>query len=161
MATCESQDTFSPGQFAIAGVDQPVLQEDKATSVFQFRRRRDRAINWRAMAGIDIEKIIRNIDINTLDENIDSITYCSVDEEDFAHLTPATFIKIFRLSQLMLEYLVHVQNELVKRNATFKSQVCAERERVSEMESQMKRLYETVTALKQELKMKRKNIVYI
>lgn len=44
-------------------------------------KKKSMRIDWRKIAGVDIDRIIRDVDINTLQENIDHITFCNIESE--------------------------------------------------------------------------------
>lgn len=45
------------------------------------------------------------------------LTWSNLEAEDTRHLTEANFTKMFRLAQLLLEYLLYVQESLMAANA--------------------------------------------
>ena len=65
------------------------------------------ALNARA-ASVNIEGIVRNLDIDTLQDNLINIAFCDIEAEDLRNVDP-NFIKMFKLSQLMLEYVLFHQ----------------------------------------------------
>lgn len=77
--------------------------------VFQDRNGR---INWRAVMNADIDKIVKHGDLRELEGLLQNITYARLDREDLERLGDAHFTKLFRLSQLSVEYLVYTQNYL-------------------------------------------------
>ncbi|RKO89786.1 Iguana/Dzip1-like DAZ-interacting protein N-terminal-domain-containing protein, partial [Blyttiomyces helicus] len=77
---------------------------------FYFRKRRDR-LNWRLLASVQVDRIMKEVDIGCLQEIMENITYCDVEAEDLRYVDP-NFIKLFQLSQLMVEYLLHSQDYL-------------------------------------------------
>lgn len=59
-------------------------------------------------ASVNINSIVRDLDIATLQNNLINITFCDVDAEDLRNVD-VNFIKMFKLSQLMLEYVLFHQ----------------------------------------------------
>ncbi|KAK3094724.1 hypothetical protein FSP39_005449 [Pinctada imbricata] len=78
---------------------------------FAFRKRFER-IDWRKLASIDIEHIARTLDFNALQENIMNITFCNIEGELDTRMVDPNFIKLFKLAQLTIEYLLHSQEYL-------------------------------------------------
>lgn len=78
---------------------------------FVFRKRTDR-LDWRKLASVDIERIAREVDVTVLQDNICNITFCNIEHElDLRDIDP-NFIKVFKLAQLTIEYLLHSQDYL-------------------------------------------------
>lgn len=78
---------------------------------FAFKRRAAR-IDWRSLHSVDVDRLIREVDIDTLEMVLDTIAFGDIQGEDTRNFTEANFVKIFRLAQLMVEYLLHVQELL-------------------------------------------------
>ncbi|KAJ7522776.1 hypothetical protein O6H91_18G026000 [Diphasiastrum complanatum] len=78
---------------------------------FIFQKRKNR-IDWRSLHAIDVEQIFRETDIKKLETILDTIAFGDVLGEDTRNFTEQNFMKLFRLSQLMIEYLLHVQETL-------------------------------------------------
>ncbi|KAI8848473.1 Iguana/Dzip1-like DAZ-interacting protein N-terminal-domain-containing protein [Chytridium lagenaria] len=79
-------------------------------SGFYFRKRTER-LDWRMLASIHVERLQREVDVETLQRVIENITFCDVESEDLRYVDP-NFIKLFQLSQLIIEYLLHSQDYL-------------------------------------------------
>ncbi|XP_073384942.1 uncharacterized protein [Physcomitrium patens] len=84
------------------------------TFVFQKRHAR---IDWRTLHTIDVNRVIREVDIDTLEMVLDTIAFSDIRGEDVRNFTEANFVKIFRLAQLMVEYLLHVQELLAEHKS--------------------------------------------
>ena len=78
-----------------------------------FRKRNER-VDWRKIAAVDPDRIAREVDFKTLQENINNVTFCDVENElgsDQRPLDP-NYIKLFKLAQLTIEYLLNSQQYL-------------------------------------------------
>jgi len=89
-----------------------------------FFRRRNGKLDWRKLANVDLERVVSTVDVATLQDNVEHITFADVGEDDLRYFTDANFMQLFRLTQLIIEYLINVQNFLLdcgnekdKRNA--------------------------------------------
>jgi zinc finger protein DZIP1 len=78
---------------------------------FFFQQRRGR-LDIRTLSQIDLDRIVREVDIDNLQIHLENITFCNLKEEDLRFLTDPQVIKLFRTSQLMIEYLLYAQEEL-------------------------------------------------
>ena len=59
---------------------------------------------------VDIDKKIKNdMDLQTLETLLCNLTYASLDRDDYDRLGDANFVKLFRLSQYSVEYLLYMQ----------------------------------------------------
>ncbi|CAM9507729.1 unnamed protein product [Ectocarpus fasciculatus] len=76
---------------------------------FYFRQRHGK-LDWKKLARIDVDEVVREVDIAVLQDLLDEVAFCEVSVEDI----PPTgvddlSVKLIRLSQLTIEYLLHVQ----------------------------------------------------
>ncbi|EFJ50393.1 hypothetical protein VOLCADRAFT_88956 [Volvox carteri f. nagariensis] len=124
---------------------------------FKFESRRAR-IDWRLLHGIDINAMMRDVDLDTLEKIVNIVAFGDIEAEDTRHLTELNFIKIFRLSQMMIEYLLYVQDCLQNSNAWLQQDrsnmdkyVQAARLRIRELDANLK-------MSKRELRRSRKTI---
>ncbi|XP_054838080.1 cilium assembly protein DZIP1L [Eublepharis macularius] len=81
---------------------------------FKFQSRRD-TIDWRRFSAIDVERVARELDLTTLQENINSITFCNLDAEKCPYCqqpVDPVLLKVLKMAQLIIEYLLHSQEYL-------------------------------------------------
>ncbi|KAL8187650.1 UNVERIFIED_CONTAM: Zinc finger protein dzip1l [Gekko kuhli] len=81
---------------------------------FKFQSRRD-TIDWRRFSAIDVERVARELDLATLQENINSITFCNLDAEKCPYCqqpVDPVLLKVLKMAQLTIEYLLHSQEYL-------------------------------------------------
>ena len=85
----------------------------KAVASPAFRFRAPRAlIDWRALHALDVGGVVRDTDIDALEGVLDVVAFGDIEAEDARNLTPFNFIKLFRVAQLTVDYLLHVQDRL-------------------------------------------------
>lgn len=53
------------------------------------------------------------------------LAWGDIEAEDSRHLSEASFVKVFRLAQLLLEYLLYVQDSLKHTNSVLEVSRCA------------------------------------
>lgn len=46
-----------------------------------FFRRRHGQLNWRKLAEVDLERVVAEVDVDTLQENVEHITFADIGEE--------------------------------------------------------------------------------
>ncbi|KAM8952887.1 LOW QUALITY PROTEIN: uncharacterized protein RCH25_043619 [Pelodytes ibericus] len=81
---------------------------------FRFLPRRD-GIDWRRFSAIDVERIASELDISTLQANINSITFCNLDGERCPYCQqPAdhVLLKVLKIAEFIIEYLLYCQESL-------------------------------------------------
>jgi hypothetical protein len=73
---------------------------------FCFQERTGR-INWRTIMNTDLDKINKEVDLKQLENLLSNIAFAQLDRDDLERLGDAHFIKLFRLSQYSIEYLLY------------------------------------------------------
>ncbi|KAM5288068.1 cilium assembly protein DZIP1 [Ctenodactylus gundi] len=84
---------------------------------FQFRPRLE-TVDWRRLSAIDVDKVAGAVDVLTLQENIMNITFCKLEDEKCPHCQSGVdpvLLKLIRLAQLTIEYLMHSQEFLTSQ----------------------------------------------
>ena len=74
-----------------------------------FKERSGR-INWRQLMNMDIERVTKEIDLPSLELMLNNVTYANLDREDVERLGDQHFVKLFRIAQLTIEYLLYTQD---------------------------------------------------
>ena len=89
----------------------PGTKEASSDAKFYFQQRRGR-IDIRSISQIDVDRIVRDVDIDLLQTHLENLTFCELKESDLRYLTDPQIIKLFQTSQMMIEYLLFVQEQL-------------------------------------------------
>ena len=95
--------------------DQGFVFVDAATfaqNAFFFQQRRGK-LDMRSLARVDVERVIEEVDVGTLQMHLENLTFSDLCTEDMVAYTDEHFLKLFRLSQLTIEYLLNVQIESI------------------------------------------------
>lgn len=83
-------------------------------SPFHFQPRQA-GVDWHRFSAIDVERVAQEVDVAVLQEHIAGVTFCNLDGERCPHCgQPADLIllKVLRMAQLSIEYLLHCQERL-------------------------------------------------
>lgn len=131
---------------------------------FMFQKRHEK-IDWRKLASVDVDRIAQEVDVDAIQNNILNVTYCAIEHELGYHGLDINFIKLFRLAQLTIEYLLHCQeylqqcleerdNKVLAANNEFQ-QLTTEKEKVV---GELKKRNEAYKTLKKELQKYKKLI---
>ncbi|KAM6389162.1 LOW QUALITY PROTEIN: cilium assembly protein DZIP1L [Pluvialis apricaria] len=102
-----------PGAAAMPGAS-PGLAMPADIPPFRFQPRRI-GVDWRRFSTIDVERVAREVDVAALQEHITGVTFCDVEGERCPHCgQPAdpVLLKVLRMAQLSIEYLLHCQDRL-------------------------------------------------
>ncbi|KAM6127542.1 LOW QUALITY PROTEIN: cilium assembly protein DZIP1L [Phoenicopterus ruber ruber] len=109
----------TPGAVGMPGAS-PRLTVPVAVPPFHFQPRRV-GVDWRRFSAIDVERVAREVDVAALQEHIAGVTFCNLDGERCPHCgQPAdpVLLKVLRMAQLSIEYLLHCQERLGTSLAT-------------------------------------------
>ena len=98
-------------------------------STFLFKERKGK-INWRNIANLNLNDLIERNDIKILENYLSNITYGNLDKEDFDKFGDATLLKLFKLSQYSLEYLLNNQNHYLVQTQLLDNQYKSNEEKV-------------------------------
>ncbi|XP_075873667.1 cilium assembly protein DZIP1 isoform X2 [Nelusetta ayraudi] len=152
----------APAAAAAAAAAAAMTPSSGASAVlpFKFRPRRE-SVDWRRISALDVDLVVSQLDVDTLQEHIGTVTFCSLDGERCQRCQSAVdpaLMKLFRLAQLTVEWLLHCQEFLALSVRTAEERVAAaEREREQLLALQRKQ-EEKVKALSAELKQRKKVI---
>ena len=61
---------------------------------------------------MDLQRIVREVDIDTLQSQLENVAYGKLDEQDLRYMTDEHIIKLFNVAQLTVEYLLYAQEQL-------------------------------------------------
>lgn len=127
---------------------------------FKFRARREN-VDWRRINAVDVDRVASELDCHTLQEHITEVTFCSVEGECCQRcqspVDPA-LIKLFRLAQLTVEYLLHSQDCLSISLQAAEERLQAEAREREQLCVQLQKKTQEAKTLKEELKQRKKII---
>ncbi|CAM6094918.1 unnamed protein product [Calypogeia fissa] len=124
---------------------------------FVFQRRLSR-IDWRKLHTIDVDRVIRQVDLDALESVLDTITFADIQGEDTRNFSESNFIKVFRLAQLMVEYLLHVQELLASHKDTLLATGAEMERRVEKQRLKHVKLISDLSTLRHNFKQAKKTI---
>ncbi|WAR28897.1 DZI1L-like protein, partial [Mya arenaria] len=125
---------------------------------FAFRKRYEK-IDWRRIASIDIDNVARTLDFNALQDNIMNITFCNLEGELDIRMVDPNFIKIFKLAQLSIEYLLHSQEYLTSKLSSVDGALKKSNEEHDETKASLVKLKEELAAVKKESHKRKKLLI--
>ncbi|OWF49665.1 zinc finger protein Dzip1-like [Mizuhopecten yessoensis] len=116
---------------------------------FAFRKRFEK-VDWRKIASVDINQIAQTLDFNALQENIMNITFCNIEAELDLRMVDPNFVKLFKLGQLSIEYLLHSQEYLTGVITSLEEKMKKSQEEQGEMKQSEEKLKQQLTDVKKE-----------
>ncbi|KAJ1386988.1 Iguana/Dzip1-like DAZ-interacting protein N-terminal-domain-containing protein, partial [Ochromonadaceae sp. CCMP2298] len=137
--------------------EKPSLGGMYGSSGFFFQQRRGH-LNLRSLAAINIDKLVREVDVDTLQVHIENITFCNLREEDLRYLTDPQIVKLFRVSQLTLEYLLYSQDKLVDNLNQLARKYTDKKRGLSKKRRELVQLEESTKLLHSQVRAKKQNI---
>lgn len=127
---------------------------------FKFRPRRE-SVDWRRINAVDIDLVVSQLDVDALQEHISGVTFCSLDGERCQRcqspVDPA-LIKLLRLAQLTVEWLLHCQEFLTLNLRAAEERLAAAASDREQLLAQQSKQEEKVKTLTTELKQRKKLI---
>ncbi len=121
-------------------------------------KKKSMRIDWRRIAAVDLDRIAREMDVFALQENIDHLTFCNIDAELDTRLIDPTYVKLFKMSQLTIEYLMHSQNYLTDVIATVEGQLNRALADTEQFRTASEKLRKELVDVKKENKKRKKMI---
>lgn len=125
---------------------------------FAFRKRYER-IDWRKISSVDLDHISRTLDFNALQENILNITFCNIEAELDLRMIDPNFVKLFKLSQLTIEYLLHSQEYLTGVVGTFDEKIKAAQEEIAKTKEELEKEKKELADVKKESHKRKKLLI--
>ncbi|KAG5833699.1 hypothetical protein ANANG_G00278630 [Anguilla anguilla] len=147
-----SSSGLAPGASAMSGRPVPV---------FKFRPRRE-SVDWRRISAVDVDRVASELDFQTLQEHVMGVTFCSVEHERCPHCqnpVDPVLLKLFRLAQLTVEYLLHSQDYLTHSLQAAEEKLQAAALEKEQLHAQLQKQVQDTKGLKDELKQRKKIIV--
>ncbi|KAJ6660865.1 hypothetical protein lerEdw1_017022 [Lerista edwardsae] len=127
---------------------------------FQFRARHETP-DWRRLSAVDVERVASEVDVAALQEHLGHVTFCTAERERCPHCqAPADtlLLKLLRLAQLCLEYLLHSQDYLSAQLRSSHERLRAADTNRDQLAKEVARGAQEVRLLKEECKRRKKMI---
>ncbi|XP_019398513.1 PREDICTED: zinc finger protein DZIP1L isoform X2 [Crocodylus porosus] len=135
-----------------------VLTSPGGIPAFKFQSRHD-SIDWRRFSAIDVERVARELDVTTLQESINSVTFCNLDSEKCPYCqqpVDPVLLKVFKMAQLTIEYLLHSQEYLSASLALQEEQLQSAMEEIKLTKQEVEKQAEEMRGVKEESRRRKK-----
>lgn len=127
---------------------------------FKFQPRNE-SIDWRRISALDVDRVARELDVATLQENIAGVTFCNLDREVCSrcgHPVDLVLLKVLRLAQLIIEYLLHCQDCLSASVAQLEARLQASLGQQQRGQQELGRQADELKGVREESRRRRKMI---
>jgi hypothetical protein len=124
----------------------------------EFRWRwepRSDPINWKLADSCDVDSIVQNGDLNSLEFFVQSFLHCNITREDSTHFGSRPALNLFNVMQLAVDYLlqqVHSYSMVALQQTEYAQAVSASfsqlQQKITDQEIQIQRLNSAVQQLK-------------
>jgi hypothetical protein len=82
---------------------------------FRFAPRRGK-LQWRRLSSLDLDRVARETDLDALEAHLEELAFAQLTEGDLRWISEPGYLQLFRVMQMLVEYLLYVQNALHTRN---------------------------------------------
>ncbi|RHY58115.1 hypothetical protein DYB38_004622 [Aphanomyces astaci] len=120
---------------------------------FSFRQRRGK-LDTRAIAQIDLNRVVRETDIDTIQNQLENLAFSDITLQDFNQYSDEYFLKLFQIAQ----YLLNVQESLVMHTEELESQCEQVQHDCAALADENESVDAELRLLKQEIKQKQNTI---
>lgn len=124
-------------------------------SGFSFNLYRGR-VDWSKIGAIDVDKIIRERDLETLQDALSSVMSCSLNSEYDLKVLDPNFVKIFQLAQLGADFLLYCRNYLDHCVTVMQEQLRVALQEIEYLQKLKQQNTEEVSALQKKLRARTK-----
>ncbi|XP_019773430.2 cilium assembly protein DZIP1L [Dendroctonus ponderosae] len=99
---------------------------------FAFEKCKSASLDKNKICVVDVDRIVRERDVGSVDHHISTVVQYILDEEQ-AKVLDTNFVKIFRISQLAVEYLLFCKKYLDNTVVLLKKELVKNREETKEL----------------------------
>jgi zinc finger protein DZIP1 len=124
---------------------------------FFFRQRRGH-LNLRKFEALDLDRIVREVDVDLLQQTLEEITFSKFTEHEIQFFSDKQVVKLFNLAQLTIEYLLYSQEKLVKSLNDLAKKYTGKKRALHQKRKEMNGLKEEAASLQNQLRAKRRNL---
>lgn len=136
------------------------LFETYTLPTFKFQPRCE-SIDWRRISALDVDRVAQELDVATLQENITGVTFCNLNQEVCSRCgqpVDPVLLKVLRLAQLIIEYLLHCQDCLSASVAQLEARLQASLGQQKRGQQELGRQADELKGVREESRRRRKMI---
>uniref|UniRef100_A0A0G4FT93 C2H2-type domain-containing protein n=1 Tax=Chromera velia CCMP2878 TaxID=1169474 RepID=A0A0G4FT93_9ALVE len=137
---------------------QTLVNYPSNTQPFCFQLRQGR-VNWRMLHALDLDRVIRESDTETIEQHMQNITFAKIDVDDVQACSDNQLVKLIQTSQLSIEYLLHVYSHVSNLAINLRQRLANAMEQNDQYTSHVGELENMIAGLRKELRQKKKTIL--
>lgn len=122
-------------------------------------RQKTQPVDWRKIAALNVDQMAQAFDVNILQENIHSITFCDIESEVDMRLVDPNYVKLFKLSQLTIEYLLNSQDYLTHQLTLLEENMEQYKQKVEDAQAQCDKLHKDLEKVAKESHKRKKLLI--
>jgi len=124
---------------------------------FTFQSRKGQ-LNLRDITQLDVDRIANEVDIDSLQRVLENIIFSEISHEDLHLYSDDCFINLFRIAQLILEYLLSVQDVLASNLNSLAKKYAGKKRDLEIMRKTLEHNEEELAQMKRKMRMNDQNI---
>lgn len=133
------------------------FEENILSNQFFFEQRRGK-LDIRSISQVDIERIIVTTDIDSIQNLLENLTFCKLELNDINNLGDPLVLKLFRLCQLTIEYLLYSQEEILEKLTNLATKYSNLKVSIKKKNKQIVELEESTLQWKKQAESKQKKV---
>ncbi|CCW64066.1 unnamed protein product [Phytomonas sp. EM1] len=128
------------------------------SSSFEFVQGNER-LDWGVLVAIDLQRLTKDTNVDTLQRIVENLAFSHISRDEAAMFSPDHILHLFKLMQVVIQYLVFSQECLAKLNGRLNDHVGELRGAVDLLEQSKARLLDEREVLKKEVKAQRRTLL--
>ena len=141
----------------VDAVEQVAKAIDAPDDNFRFRQRRGQ-LNLRRIAALDIDKLVRTVDVDALQSNLHNLCFADLKAGNLHLYSDEHFVKLFRVAQLTVEVLLHEQGRKADYSRLLEGECRALQSEAADLQSSAEAHNLELAQLKAAVRRKRRTI---
>ncbi|KAI3644200.1 hypothetical protein MP228_010364 [Amoeboaphelidium protococcarum] len=137
------------------GREEDAITQESLKHGFTFSNNKYESVDWRLLSSVSVEKIQEKVDITSLQTVLRNLAHCNIENERLDGVDP-NFVKLFKLAQMSIEYLLHSQNYLINKHQSSVSNSQGgngkHKQSLTQLEQESKEKSEQISSLRKEVK---------
>ena len=129
--------------------------DDSWLDEFFFQQRHGK-LNIRQISRLDLNQIVEKVDIVALHNVLENIAFCNLKVGDLDNISDPMIIKTFRIAQLIIEYMINLENSLYTQNDRLQQSETELFKLVKQLQKDNQIIADENDSLRKEIKQKRK-----
>ncbi|CCW69811.1 unnamed protein product [Phytomonas sp. Hart1] len=116
-------------------------------------------LDWGVLVAIDLQRLTKDTNVDTLQRVVENLAFSHITRDEAAMFSPEHIQHLFKLTQIVIQYLVFSQECLGKLNARLNNHVGELRGAVDALEKTNTKLLDDQEVLKKEVKAQRRTLL--